>query len=139
MSHPFARTKTPLNAQMNVVPYIDVMLVLLVIFMVTAPILTTGVDVSLPSADAQVLSIDKPVIIALKKDAMYLTTPGDQDKKVDDDMLANALTDLPNFQQMTVMIYADKNLQYNDVISLMAKVQALGIKKVGLLTEPLPQ
>lgn len=139
MQSPFARKKVQYQAQMNVVPYIDVMLVLLVIFMAATPMLATGVDVSLPKATTQAILPNKtPVIVSLNKDGLFVTTDGKPiptDKKHLADVIAPKLA---QNQELTVMIRADKSMIYDDVISLMAHIQSIGVKKVGLITEPTP-
>lgn len=136
---PFTRIKRPLKSDMNVVPYIDVMLVLLVIFMVTAPMLTTGVEVNLPSAKAESLSITQelPAIISLKSDGqMFISRDGGDDKAVDEESLVAQLNEAQKKNpKLAILINADKDNQYGQVIVLMSMLQQSGIKQVGLLTE----
>lgn len=138
-NNPFARIKKPLNSDMNVVPYIDVMLVLLVIFMVTAPMLTTGVEVNLPNAKAESLTMNQelPAIISLKADGeLFISENGGKDEAVDETLLVKKLHDSqqknPN---LAVLINADKSNPYGNVMVLMSMLQQAGIKQVGLLTE----
>lgn len=147
-ANPYSRSRPQkLNAGMNVVPYIDVMLVLLVIFMVTAPMLTTGVDIDLPKAATKSLQqgIQLPVIVSLKADGqLYLSTQDQSDTPMTQTELIaalNALQAQPDYQldgkpNVNVMINADQNNQYGDIIKLMANLQQAGIEKVGLLTAP---
>lgn len=143
MTQPFARHKKPLNSDMNVVPYIDVMLVLLVIFMVTAPMLTTGVQVDLPSEKTTTISQDKklPVIISLQKDkALFISYESTLDESVDYDRLNQIISTLvqnakDDNNDLQVLINADASNQYQDIMALMANLQSLGVKKVGLLTD----
>lgn len=136
---PFARIKRPLKSDMNVVPYIDVMLVLLVIFMVTAPMLTTGVEVNLPSAKSESLSINQelPAIISLKSDGeLFISRDGGKDKSVDEEALVTELNAAQEKNpKLAILINADKENNYGQVITLMAMLQNSGIKQVGLLTE----
>ena len=136
---PFTRIKRPLNSDMNVVPYIDVMLVLLVIFMVTAPMLTTGVEVNLPTAQADSLPIKQslPIIISLKQNGeLYMSHDDAADELVDQltliEQLKVAQQKDPN---LSVLINADKNNPYGNVMILMSALQQSGISQVGLLTE----
>ena len=133
--------------EINVVPYIDVMLVLLVIFMVTAPMLTTGVDIDLPKAQTKSLQqgTQLPVIVSLKSDGqLYLSTQDKTDEPMSEEALIATLNNLqsqPQYQfdgkpNVNVMINADQNNQYGDIIQLMANLQQAGIQKVGLLTAP---
>lgn len=140
---PFKRIKKPLNSNMNVVPYIDVMLVLLVIFMVTAPLLTTGVEVNLPDAKAQALTTTQelPVVISLKDDAsLYVSQDGEEDKLVSRAELIDILTEIQtNKPSTSVLINADQANLYGQVMVLMSALQQAGITQVGLLTHSLEQ
>lgn len=145
-ANPFARPRShKVNASMNVVPYIDVMLVLLVIFMVTAPMLTTGVDVDLPKVQAKKLATGTqlPVIVSLKANGeIYMSYQSTTDQKVSESELISILhklQDNPEYQvdgkpNVNVMINADKANNYGTVMQLMANLQQAGIQKVGLLT-----
>lgn len=142
---PYQRAKPELNAQMNVVPYIDVMLVLLVIFMVTAPMLTTGVDVDLPKEQANTLSQSQlPVIVTLTSSGeIFVSYENNIDTPISEpeliDTLANLQAQSAEGESVQVMINADQNNQYGAVMTLMASLQQAGIQKVGLLTgAPLP-
>lgn len=146
---PYRREKRALNAQMNVVPYIDVMLVLLVIFMVTAPMLTTGVDVDLPKEQTNTLSTSNqlPVIISLRDNGeIFISFENNIDQPVSEPELIDTLSQLQSQNQangqqpVQVMINADQNNQYGAIMQLMASLQQAGIEKVGLLTgRPLPE
>ncbi|MBP2281134.1 biopolymer transport protein TolR [Psychrobacter sp. PL15] len=144
---PYARKKVPLNAEMNVVPYIDVMLVLLVIFMVTTPMLTTGVDVDLPREQTNTLSQNQlPVIVSLTDSGeIFISYENNIDMPISEPQLIDTLSNLQSQnsdtgeQPLQVMINADQNNQYGAIMGLMANLQQAGIKKVGLLTgTPLP-
>ncbi len=145
--NPYGREKKALNAEMNVVPYIDVMLVLLVIFMVTAPMLITGVDVDLPKEQTNTMSQSQlPVIVSLTdKGDIYISYESNVDVPVSEPELINTLSNLQsqsdnsNTEPVQVMINADQNNQYGAIMTLMATLQQAGIEKVGLLTgAPLP-
>ena len=144
---PYSRKKTALNAEMNVVPYIDVMLVLLVIFMVTAPMLTTGIDVDLPKEQTTSMSQSQlPVIISLTSSGeIFISYENNMDMPISEPELINTLSNLQSQsnnetgQPIQIMINADQNNQYGAIVSLMANLQQAGIQKVGLLTgAPLP-
>lgn len=136
---PFARIKKPLKSDMNVVPYIDVMLVLLIIFMVAAPMLTTGVEVNLPQAKADNINMTKdlPVIVSLKENGdLFYTNEKGGDEQVDEEALIAALTALQTKNNnLTVLINADQNNQYGSVMVLMSLLKQSSISKVGLLTK----
>ena len=145
--NPYSRKKSALNADMNVVPYIDVMLVLLVIFMVTAPMLTTGVDVDLPKEQTTSISQNQlPVIISLTSNGeIFMSYENNMDIPVSEPELIDTLTTLQtqsnaeSGQPIQIMINADQNNQYGAIMTLMANLQQAGIQKVGLLTgAPLP-
>ena len=141
---PYSRNKSKLNAEMNVVPYIDVMLVLLVIFMVTAPMLTTGVDVDLPKEQAASMSQNQlPVIVSLTDNGeIFISYEDNMDMPVSEPELIDTLSNLQvqsnaeTDQPLQIMINADQNNQYGAIVSLMANLQQAGIQKVGLLTGP---
>ena len=145
--NPYGREKKALNAEMNVVPYIDVMLVLLVIFMVTAPMLITGVDVDLPKEQTNTMNQSQlPVIVSLTdKGDIFISYESNIDVPVSEPELINTLSNLQsqsdnsNAEPVQVMINADQNNQYGAIMTLMATLQQAGIEKVGLLTgAPLP-
>ncbi|MBE0441597.1 MAG: protein TolR [Psychrobacter sp.] len=144
---PYRREKKALNAEMNVVPYIDVMLVLLVIFMVTAPMLITGVDVDLPKEQTNTMSQSQlPVIVSLTDTGeIFISYENNIDLPMSEPELINTLSNLQSQsnelgeQPVQVMINADQNNQYGVIMTLMATLQQAGIQKVGLLTgAPLP-
>lgn len=141
---PYSRKKATLNSDMNVVPYIDVMLVLLVIFMVTAPMLTTGVEVDLPKEQAASMNQNQlPVIVSLTDSGeIFISYENNTDLPISQPELINTLSNLQiqsnteTGQPLQIMINADQNNQYGDIVALMANLQQAGIQKVGLLTGP---
>lgn len=144
---PYRRERKALNAEMNVVPYIDVMLVLLVIFMVTAPMLITGVDVDLPKEQTNTMSQSQlPVIVSLTGSGeIFISYENNIDLPMSEPELIDTLSTLQyqssdaGAQPLQVMINADQNNQYGAIMTLMATLQQAGIQKVGLLTgAPLP-
>jgi biopolymer transport protein TolR len=125
---------------MNVVPYIDVMLVLMVIFMITAPMLKQGVEVDLPQASNEPVPADKgePIVVSLDKAGKLYLNLGDdvkQAKPIDEiqTLVAKALKAKP---RRPVMVAGDHSIDYGQVIGLMSSLQQAGAPKVGLLTEP---
>lgn len=140
----FERIKKPLKSDMNVVPYIDVMLVLLVIFMVTAPMITTGVKVDLPQANGTPMQAeDLPAIVTLETDGTIKL----EDKSHNNDVLTldelkAVLTESQREasaqkKQMSVLINGSESRPYGEVMKLMSALQDAGLTQVGLLTEPL--
>ena len=139
----FGRIKKPLKSDMNVVPYIDVMLVLLVIFMVTAPMITTGVKVDLPKANNNpIQSEDRPAIVTLEADgSIKLEDSNHKNDVMSLTELEAALTEAQqkaesNNKQLSVLINGSESRPYGEVMKLMATLQEAGLSQVGLLTEP---
>jgi biopolymer transport protein TolR len=139
MEKSFRRERRKPVSEMNVVPYIDVMLVLLVIFMVTAPMLTQGVKVELPKAvtDNLPLKNHDPLIISIKEDGTYWLKQGNKDdRKVARDHLRTTLTDaMRATPDAPVLVNGDRRVSYGAVIALMANLQKAGVPNVGLLTQ----
>jgi biopolymer transport protein TolR len=141
----FERIKKPLKSEMNVVPYIDVMLVLLVIFMVTAPMITSGIKVDLPQANSSPMeSKDAPAIVSLDKDGQYFLKYKDQNanEPLPLSELTNILSEAQasaktENKEFNVVIEGEKTRSYGEVMSLMNSLQEAGLTQVGLLTEPL--
>jgi biopolymer transport protein TolR len=126
-------------AEINVVPYIDVMLVLLIIFMITAPIVQQGVKVELPKLSANSLPPEQqePVILTVSKTGDYYLNVGDDLKKpVTDDVVVQRVTlILKQKPQIPVLVRGDKNVDYGAVTTAMVLLQSAGVEKVGLMTD----
>lgn len=133
--------KRKLASEINVVPYIDVMLVLLVIFMVTAPMLVQGVKVELPRVDSTPIeqSDDEPLIVSVKADGSYYLNLGEEPKKAVSlaELKSNVSKVLSAKPQTSVLVWGDQNVRYGVVVSLMGELQAAGVPDVGLVTDPL--
>lgn len=127
-------------AEINVVPYIDVSLVLLIIFMVTAPMLQSGVDVELPRAEARAVdpTLDKPVIITIDKDGqIYLDANNQEDVPIEAGELVSRVTAaLAAKPGVAVLIRGDRSVDYGQVITVMAALKNAGVPSVGLITNP---
>lgn len=127
-------------AEINVVPYIDVSLVLLVIFMITAPLLQTGVDVDLPQADTKVIEQPEvaPVIITIDKDGHYFIDIGAQtDTPVAaEDLMYRVAAVLKIKPETPVLIRGDAQVDYGEVVTVMAALKNAGVPGVGLMTQP---
>ncbi|AJP43404.1 biopolymer transporter ExbD [Alteromonas australica] len=127
-------------SEINVVPYIDVMLVLLIIFMVTAPLISQGVKVDLPKASANPIEQeDNPPIIASVdvKGRYYLNVGDDQESPIDKDELAAIVqAQLQKDENTPVVVKGDGQVAYNEVIQLMVLLQSAGVPSVGLMTDP---
>ncbi len=124
-----------LMSDINVVPYIDVMLVLLVIFMITAPMLKEGVKVELPRAAAKPVDIkdqETLVITIDEKNRLYL-----DDREMKRKEMIDKIMRIFNARPKTeVLIRGDRRIAYGEVVSLMAQLQKAGVGTVGLATEP---
>ncbi len=127
-------------SEINVVPYIDVMLVLLVIFMITAPLLTQGVNVDLPQADAEPLpaKADDPVVVSVNRAGeMFIDIGEDKDQPVDADTLVTRIQAVLKYKPKTpILVRGDARVEYGRVVEAMVLVQAGGAPSVGLITEP---
>lgn len=121
-------------AEINVTPFVDVMLVLLIIFMVTAPMMQQGVDVDLPETTTQPLRLqDEPLILSVEKDgSTYLA-----DQEVPSDALREKLGAIvANRGEEAVYLRADREAPYGAVARAMAAARMAGVKSLGIVTEP---
>lgn len=133
-----------LMGEINVVPYIDVMFVLLIIFMITAPLLTEGVKVQLPKAGAEPLSARNakdPVVLSVDRQGrLYINVGGDPQVPADPDAIeARAAAALSADPRRAVLVKADTSVAYGVVVQAMVLLQRAGAQKVGFVTNPLPQ
>ncbi len=134
------RRRKPVS-EINVVPYIDVMLVLLVVFMVTAPMLTQGVSVDLPEAPSEPLEMkdnQDVVVVSVKADGSYYIDLGtDSEKPVSIDYIAEKVGKLMRVKPTTpVLVRGDKAVPYGTIVTLMTTLQGAGVPNVGLISEP---
>jgi biopolymer transport protein TolR len=128
-----------LKSEINVVPYIDVMLVLLIIFMVTTPMMNSNVDVQLPQADAKSLQQKKdPVLISVLQDGqLYLTLPGAEKEQLDTDALKLKVGAFVRANpEVSVLVGGDERGSYGGVFRVLADLQQAGVAKVGLMGQP---
>jgi len=128
-------------AEINVVPYIDVMLVLLVIFMVTAPLLYQGVDIDLPQSSAEPLppQDQEPVIVEVDRNGRYYLSVGEQadDEAVSARDVVVSVTAVMRARPDTpVFVRGDGDVAYARVIDVMTALQRAGVPQVGLMTQP---
>ena len=126
-------------SEINVVPYIDVMLVLLIIFMITAPLLQQGVEIDLPQANANPIPDNQrePLVLTVSKTGEFYLNVGDDIKKpVDDEVLVHRVSAILKYQPDTpVLVRGDTDVDYGRVTSAMVLLQTAGVEKVGLMTE----
>ena len=123
-------------SQINVTPFVDVMLVLLIIFMVTAPMMVEGVNVDLPQTTGQPLeSEQEPLVVSIDQDGQVFIN----DFKTSRDIFAAKLDKvLEARQDRTVYLQADKTIPYGVVMQVMADIRATGVSKLGMVTLPVP-
>jgi len=123
--------------QINVVPYIDVMLVLLVIFMITAPLINPGV-IELPSVGTKLASPVQPLEITLRRDqSLWLKEGATSPQRVSRDELISRIKDRQaKNPEQAVVISADKSARYEEVMGVLDMLQQNGVRKVGLLAKP---
>lgn len=132
--------KRPMS-EINVVPYIDVMLVMLVIFMITAPLLHQGVEVDLPQAAAEPLDAEKnqdPLELSVDADGNYYLNVGeDSTQPLDaETLVVRAAAVIRQRPGVAVLVRGDENVGYGKVVAAMALLQQAGAPSIGLITEP---
>ena len=127
-------------ADINVVPFVDVMLVLLIIFMVTAPLLKQGVDVDLPNAPANPLDVDspEPIVISVDRNGlMYLNIAPDSEAQIDaESMVKQVKSALQQDPKRPVMVRGDAEGPYQNVVTTLVLLQQADVGSVGLVTDP---
>lgn len=132
------RKRRKLKSEINVVPYIDVMLVLLIIFMVTAPLLVTGVPVNLPETRAKGLDQDaKPTVVSIDRDgATYVDEDAVSDADLPDRLAEIVAANAGKADAPQIFLRADKGLDYGRVMRVMAELNRAGLNKVSLVSSP---
>jgi biopolymer transport protein TolR len=135
--------KRRLMSEINVVPYIDVMLVLLIIFMITAPLLTQGIQVDLPNAPAQqldpeLLKDNEPLVLSVDREGQFYLNIGDDDDAPIDDatVVERASAVLRRNAQTPVLVKADEAVPYGRVVTGAVLLQQAGATKIGFQTDP---
>jgi len=133
------RKRRKLKAEINVVPYIDVMLVLLIIFMATAPLLNLGVDVDLPDSNAKSIKTDKkPIIVSVDVNGNYRIAVGDSPSEaVNPATLCAGTAQLrPYTKVRTVFVAGDNDASYSAVYGAMVLLQQAKVARVGMMSQP---
>ena len=116
-------------SEINVTPFVDVMLVLLIIFMVTAPLLQQGIDINLPQAKGKEMPPSERIVITVKKDGkIYLDKTAVTIKSLKAALLKKSSKE--------VFLKADKDVPYGNVVTVMGELREMGIEKLGMVTEP---
>lgn len=139
MTPTIIRKRRKLKSDINVVPYIDVMLVLLIIFMVTAPLLSLSVDVDLPRSDARAVENKRdPVVVTVDADGRYyLTVQGGKAEGIDATELGARLAAfVSQNKDVPVFVAAPGTVEYQKVMDTMALVQSAGVPRVSLMSQP---
>jgi biopolymer transport protein TolR len=131
----FKTNSENLMGEINVTPLVDVMLVLLIIFMVTAPMMVEGVGVSLPEATAKPLAAEKePLVVTVDKTGQVFIN----NLQVQMDFLQDKLKKiLEGRQNKEIFLRADKDVAYGHVVRVMSEIKAAGVEKLGMVTQPL--
>jgi biopolymer transport protein TolR len=133
------RPKRKLKAEINVVPYIDVMLVLLIIFMVTAPLLNLGVDIQLPQSAAKSIQNDKePAVVSVDEQGqLFLTLGASEREPIDAENLVRKVSAfVKENPQLPVLVAGDQRADYGTIYQAMVLLQTAGVPKVGLMSQP---
>lgn len=133
-----------LMAEINVVPYIDVMLVLMIIFMITAPLLTQGITVDLPNAaaeplDPELMEDNEPLVLSIDEEgSLYLNIGDDEESPLDEQAVVTMTAAvLRRNAETPVLVKADQAVAYGRVVTGMVLLQQAGAAKVGFITDPL--
>jgi len=127
------RERLPLNAEINVVSLIDVMLLLLVIFMITAPMMQGGVDVALPRADVRPMEAKSGLVVTIMRDGRMAI---DQTRLSFDEFRVSFASLASGRTQQGVYLSADQNVPYGTVVRVLAVMRAAGVGDIGLVAEP---
>jgi biopolymer transport protein TolR len=132
-----------LMCEINVVPYIDVMLVLLIIFMITAPLLTQGITVDLPNAaadplDPRLMEDNEPLVLSIDREGLlYLNIGDDEEDAIDEQtVIARTAAVLRQNSDTPVLVKADQAVAYGRVVTGMVLLQQAGASTVGFITDP---
>jgi biopolymer transport protein TolR len=130
--------KKRLMSEINVVPYIDVMLVLLIIFMVTTPLLSTGVDVNLPKAAAEPMENqdEEPFVVTVDKEGNYYINDNEDEIATDREIEIKARAVLQRNPSLPFLVRGDGEADYAFVVRAMVLLQRAGVESVGLVTDP---
>ena len=128
--------KNNLKAEINVVPYIDVMLVLLIIFMILSPLLIQGIEVDLPKTDTTKMSIqNEPLVISIDESGNYFINVGEESLAIDlDELKRKSKVIYDANPEIEVVFQSDKDVSFDFVAKAMASVQSVGISKIGIVT-----
>jgi len=125
-------------SEINVTPLVDVMLVLLIIFMVTAPLITQGVQVDLPQTRAQPMEGDeKKLVLTIRKDRQIFIGTNEDNPIPYDELEVKLSANAKLQRERELYLHADRSLEYGFVMDVMATVKRAGVQKLGMVTDPL--
>ncbi len=129
------RGKRPLQSEINVTPFVDVMLVLLIVFMITAPMLATGVDVALPKTSTQTLpsTMNEPLSVTLRADGRLFIQ---EDEIERDALVARLQAIVSSGYDERIYVRGDEAVAYGDVMQVLGRIQGAGFANVALVTDP---
>ena len=135
MIYRLAKKKT-LKAEINFVPYIDGMFVLLIIFMVLSPLLIQGIEVNLPNTDTTKMSVqNEPLVISINKEGEYFINVGDESLPIDlEELKRKSSVFFEANPEIEIVFQSDKDVIFDSVAKAMAAVQSVGISKIGIVT-----
>jgi biopolymer transport protein TolR len=129
------RRRSALNAEINIVSLIDVMMLLMIIFMITAPLLTGGIDVKLPKANVRASEVSNPIMVIVTSDGVVFV----DNERVSRTELADRVTGLAaRAAGRTIFLKGDQGAPYGDVLQVLATLRSVGLTNVNLVAEPLP-
>ncbi|AKS40899.1 protein TolR [Wenzhouxiangella marina] len=138
MSEQYVRRRRRRMSEINVVPYIDVMLVLLVIFMVTAPLMNLGVEIELPTGDAQPMDDQgDPLMVTVTRSGDFYLDTGDQPELIDGQTLVATVSAIAaRNPELQVLVGGDRETSYQHIYEAMVYLQQAGVASVGLVGDP---
>jgi biopolymer transport protein TolR len=138
MSEQYVRRRRKRMSEINVVPYIDVMLVLLVIFMITAPLMNLGVEIDLPTGQAEPMSeMGDPLMVTVTRSGDFFLDTGDQPQLVDGETLVATISAIAQRNpDLQVLVGGDRDAAYQHIYAAMVYLQRAGVPSVGLVGDP---
>ncbi len=138
MAEEYVRRRRRRMSEINVVPYIDVMLVLLVIFMITAPLMNLGVEIELPTGDAEPMSeTGDPLMVTVTRTGEFYLDTGDQPELMDGETLVTTIAAIAQRNpDLQVLVGGDRDAAYQHIYAAMVYLQRAGVPSVGLVGDP---
>ena len=136
MAFNLKRSKNEPMSEINVTPFVDVMLVLLIIFMVLSPLLIQGIEVNLPNTDTTKMSVqNEPLVISINKEGEYFINVGNESLPIDiEELKRKSSVIFEANPEIEIVFQSDKDVIFDSVAKAMAAVQSVGISKIGIVT-----